>query len=140
MNRRQEIRAVLRAFLVIAACCTIAILAWRGLTYAPALDDRGGVGQQCYPNDTCRGGLTCYEIRERHQCEREIKPVFEEGVWDGGEGEQQRCFNTSNECLVSFARIAGDREIRVVRGCSQQHAISGALTRVLVFSAPHAAQ
>ena len=87
----------------------------------PGLYSRGGQGQECYPNDTCDKGLTCFAIRETHQCEMKVLPVKPEGspvcyVLTGDDGkEEQACFPKHSECITAFARNMGSKP--VVRGC-----------------------
>jgi hypothetical protein len=88
-----------------------------------SLDHRGGAGQACYPNSSCRKGLTCYRIRDDEQCELDVAPVFTEDrpscfVLGTPEGPKQECYKTPGECTVAFARrlpSAGP----VLSGCSK---------------------
>jgi hypothetical protein len=98
-------------------------LTWKTFGYGEPLDGRGGVGDVCYPNDSCDTGLTCFAIRERHQCEMNVQPVFTEGLPSCfltrnllGE-EIQYCEPTQDECKIAFARVAGKGNI--VKGCSR---------------------
>ena len=83
-----------------------------------ALEDRGGIGETCYPNETCDEALTCWAIRDDRVCEAEIKPV--------GKGatscfttrtDEELCFATQEQCLTAFSRrLATTAD--VAKGCT----------------------
>lgn len=115
----------MNAFKIIAICSALGIVATSVgmVTRGEALDDRGAAGQACYPNSTCRPGLTCYRVGNDEQCELEIAPVFAADrpscfVLGTPSGPKQEYFPTPGECTVAFARrlpSAGP----VVSGCSK---------------------
>ena len=81
------------------------------------LSNRGNPGQLCYPNSTCEGTLTCFQIRDNLICEEKIEPVDTRtrscfGIKDS----EDQCYFTRTECLTEFSRRlaqTGD----VTRGC-----------------------
>jgi hypothetical protein len=97
------------------------------------LTERGGLGENCYPNDTCGKGLTCWRIRYDKVCEKEIRPVldpdaqicylYKKGDLNGNplfppEQARSECFASTNACLKSFTDMLKDYSNIVVRGCN----------------------
>lgn len=122
-TKRKAVFDGAKVILVLTVAMILGGMTWKTFGYGEPLEDRGGVGDVCYPNDSCNKGLTCFAIRDHHQCEMSIKPVFTDGLPSCfitrnlmGE-EQQFCEPTQDECKFKFARAAAESEI--VQGCSR---------------------
>ena len=118
----------LPALLILSAMILISFISGIVITGDDAaLNDFGGMGQGCYPNDTCDKPLTCYRIRNERQCEQEIKAVTEDGrmcyTTHGSHDDRLTEAEPVKHCFVSEAECQADMQkaiqsnSRLAQGC-----------------------
>ena len=88
----------------------------------PFTSQVGGEGQECYQNQTCDQPFTCFEVKDKHICERDIKPVVKAGAkycftHQDEQGEiKSSCFDGPNECAKGIGAVM-QTSIKILKGC-----------------------
>ncbi len=128
---RSLLRRIFSVSSVIWVCSFIAVVSIiamvaKKLDEAPSVDRFGGLGEPCYPNDTCAADLACFKILTDHTCLRDAQPVINSNAkqcynfTDKDKQEFTPCFVTGKECLSSFSRIMQDNTNTILRACFTQ--------------------